>query len=239
MITLTNVSKVYGKGDRSLAAVNDVSLKIKKGEKIAIIGKSGSGKSTLMHLMSGLDSPTSGKIIAQNKSLHALSSNEMNRFRSQEIGFIFQSFFIEPSKTCLQNVGLPLEIAERARKERTKRAQQALSQVGLSDKEQELAVNLSGGQKQRLAIARAIVNEPSIIFADEPTGNLDSTTGEKIIKLLFSLNKRLGVTLLIVTHDHEIAKKCDRHITLKDGRIINSEKQALKSNQANVRKGAF
>lgn len=229
MISLTNVSKVYGKGKNRFAALQDIHLTVNKGETIAIVGKSGSGKSTLMHVISGLDSATSGEIRIEDKTLTNLRPTEIDEFRSKDIGFIFQSFFIEPYQTCLQNVILPLEIAKVPKRLRKERAQHALEQVGLSDKEQVQAVNLSGGQKQRLAIARAIVNKPKIIFADEPTGNLDSTTGEKIISLLFSLNKKLGVTLLLVTHDHELAQMCNRQINIKDGKIDASSRAQKKS----------
>lgn len=222
MIQLENVNKIYGKGKSSFAALKDVNISVDSGEKVAIVGKSGSGKSTLMHVMSGLDSVSSGTITINSQQLTSMKSKEIDRFRSQDIGFIFQSFFIEPNQTCLQNVMLPLEIAKIPRPKRKKRAQNALQQVGLSDKESELAVNLSGGQKQRLAIARAIVNKPKIIFADEPTGNLDSTTGDMIVRLLFDLNETIHATILIVTHDKELAHKCDRLIEIKDGKIVHS-----------------
>lgn len=222
MIQLKNVNKIYGKGKSSFAALKNVTINVANGEKVAIVGKSGSGKSTLMHVMSGLDSVSSGAITINSQQLTSMKSKEIDRFRSQDIGFIFQSFFIEPNQTCLQNVMLPLEITKIPRPKRKKLAQNALQQVGLSDKESELAVNLSGGQKQRLAIARAIVNKPKIIFADEPTGNLDSTTGDMIVKLLFDLNKTIHATILIVTHDKELAHKCDRLIEIKDGKIVRS-----------------
>jgi putative ABC transport system ATP-binding protein len=220
MIRVTNLTKVYGKDDAQLTAVDDISLEIASGESVAIIGKSGSGKSTLMHLMSGLDKPTSGEIEIDGQIISSLKPRQMDKFRSTQMSFIFQSFFIEPNQTCLQNVLLPLEIARKSRRQRRERALQALKAVGLADKSDAHAVNLSGGQKQRLAIARAIVNRPQIIFADEPTGNLDSATGDIVTKLLFRLNKKLGCTLIIVTHDHDLAAQCQRRIHLKDGRII-------------------
>lgn len=238
MILLSGVSKIYGKGKGSFTALDNVSLEVRSGEKVAIVGKSGSGKSTLMHVMSGLDSATSGEVVINNQKLTSMKSKQVDRFRSEDIGFIFQSFFIEPNQSCFQNVMLPLEIAKVPRVKRKKLALEALKKVGLSDKEHELAVNLSGGQKQRLAIARAIVNKPKIIFADEPTGNLDSATGEMIIKLLFTLNRTLGATVLIVTHDRELASRCGRQIEIRDGKIsssIDKGPEKTKTNKPQVR----
>lgn len=219
MITLESISKVYGRAPNTFVALDSVSFTVDSGASVAIIGKSGSGKSTLMHIMSGLDRPTSGEVIVDKKSLHALSRKQMDSFRANDMGFIFQSFFVEPNQTCLQNVLLPLEIAKIARSQRKQKAMKALKAVGLNDKATNFAVNLSGGQKQRLAIARAIVNKPRLLFADEPTGNLDSATGEMVINLLFSLNKTLGCTLIIVTHDSDLAERCQSQMHIKDGRI--------------------
>jgi len=220
MIIAENVSKVYGKGDARLAAVDDVSLAMPSGIKLAIVGKSGSGKSTLMHVLSGLDSTSSGTITIDGRELTKLKPKEIDRLRGDDIGFIFQSFFVEANQTCLQNIMAPLEIARTPKGKRRALVVKALEAVGLKDKADVNAGNLSGGQKQRLAIARAIVNSPKIVFADEPTGNLDSATGEMVIKLLFDLNKKLGVTLLVVTHDLELAKRCDAQVHIKDGKII-------------------
>lgn len=219
MITAQNIKKIYGKGDNQLAAIDDVSLSIPSGISVAIVGKSGSGKSTLMHVLSGLDSISSGSISIDGQELTQLKAKDIDRLRSEDIGFIFQSFFVEANQTCLDNVMVPLEIARTPKSKRIKAAEQALKSVGLSDKASEEAGNLSGGQKQRLAIARAIVNEPKIIFADEPTGNLDTATSDMVEKLLFRLNKKLGASLLIVTHDHDLAKKCDVQVQIKDGRV--------------------
>ena len=219
MISVKNIRKVYGKGESKLAAIDDISIDIPKGVSVAIVGKSGSGKSTLMHVISGLDSVTTGEIIIDNKSLTKLKAKEIDRLRAEDIGFIFQSFFVEANQSCLDNVMVPLEIERLPKAERIKKAKQALSSVGLGEKADVNAGNLSGGQKQRLAIARAIVNQPKILFADEPTGNLDSKTGDMVEKLLFRLNKDLGATLLIVTHDHDLAKKCDAQVHIKDGKI--------------------
>lgn len=220
MIEVRNLTKRYGRKDHVFMALDDISFSVEEGTSVAIVGKSGSGKSTLMHVMSGLDRPTSGEVEVGGQSIGDMNQKQLDRFRSSQIGFIFQSFFVQANETCAQNVALPLEIGRIKRSERKTRVEAALEQVGLTDKLNQRAKNLSGGQKQRLAIARAIVGRPSIIFADEPTGNLDSTTGEQIEDLLFELNKQSGVTLVVVTHDDELASRCDRRITLRDGRII-------------------
>lgn len=219
MIEIRNVTKTYGKGDNLFTALYDVSFTIPTGSSVAIIGKSGSGKSTLMHVMSGLDHTTNGEIVIHGDSLQAMKPRQIDKFRSREMSFIFQAFFVEANQTCYQNVMLPLEIAKVARRNRRKMVLEALKAVGLEEKVNAQANSLSGGQKQRLAIARAIVNKPKLIFADEPTGNLDSSTGEMIIKLLFKLNRTLGCTLVIVTHDPELAERCKHQIHLKDGQL--------------------
>lgn len=219
MIELKNVNKTYGKKSSIFTALEDVSVSIKKGSMVAIIGKSGSGKSTLMHVMSGLDHATSGLVKIAGKDLNGMNQKTVDLFRNKQMGFIFQSFFVEANQSCVDNVSLPLEIAKVPIKKRKLLALEALKEVELLDKAETKARNLSGGQKQRLSIARAIVNKPKLIFADEPTGNLDSTTGEKIIQLLFGLNKTLGATLVIVTHDYELAIRCDAQIHVHDGKI--------------------
>lgn len=219
MIELKNVGKVYGKKANAFTALEDVNLTIPDGASVAIIGKSGSGKSTLMHLMSGLDHATNGTIRINGISLSDMKQKAIDRFRATDMSFIFQAFFIEANQSCYQNVALPLEIAGVSRRRRKTMVKNALEAVELLDKINNKASNLSGGQKQRLAIARAIVNKPKLIFADEPTGNLDSTTGEKIMDLLFDLNKTMGSTLVIVTHDHDLAARCKVQIRLKDGRV--------------------
>ncbi len=228
MIEVKNLTKVYGKKSSRFVALDDVSFGIDDGSTAAIIGKSGSGKSTLMHIMSGLDHPDGGSVIVNSKTLHKLKKSAIDKFRATQMSFIFQAFFVEPNQTCLQNVLLPLEIAGTARTKRKKRAQQALEAVDLAEKASNRAKNLSGGQKQRLAIARAIVNEPKLLFADEPTGNLDSVTGELIINLLFQLNRGLGLTLIIVTHDEDLAARCDMQVHLKDGKVVNLLKKGKK-----------
>jgi putative ABC transport system ATP-binding protein len=220
MIELAHVSKVYGKKDHTFTALEAIDLKIESGVSVAIVGKSGSGKSTLMHVMSGLDRVTAGTITIDGQDISKLKKKALDKFRAEKIGFIFQSFFVQANETCAQNVSLPLEIAGVSAGKRKDMIKTALEQVELSDKTMSKAKNLSGGQKQRLAIARAIVNKPDIIFADEPTGNLDSATSEKVEELLFSFNTQIGSTLVIVTHDTDLAKKCDIQIHIKDGRIV-------------------
>jgi len=224
MIELKNISKVYGKKSNKFQALTDVSFSIPKGASVAIVGKSGSGKSTLMHVMSGLDRPDSGLIIIDKQNILELKNKAVDLFRAQEIGFIFQSFFVQANESVADNVSLPLEIAQVDRAKREQKINTALKSVDLFDKIKNKAKDLSGGQKQRLAIARAIVNEPGIVFADEPTGNLDSATGDKIEDLLFELNKKNKVTLIIVTHDSDLAKKCDMRIHIRDGRVTKIDK---------------
>lgn len=221
MIEVKHVTKTYGKKHSEFKALDDVSFSIPDGASVAIVGKSGSGKSTLMHTMSGLDRPEFGEVVIDGVNILQLKNKAVDKFRAEKIGFIFQSFFVQANETCFDNVALPLEINRMSGKARKLRIEEALHTVELDDKVKQKARNLSGGQKQRLAIARAIVNKPSIIFADEPTGNLDSTTGETIENLLFSLNKQGGSTLIIVTHDSELAQKCDIQIYIKDGKIEN------------------
>jgi len=227
MIEVKHVTMTYGKKQNAFKALDDVSFVIPDGASVAIVGKSGGGKSTLMHSVSGLDRPQQGKVIIDGVDILSLKSKAVDKFRSEKIGFIFQSFFIQANETCFENVALPLEIADIAPSVRKKRVEEALISVELGDKIKQKAGNLSGGQKQRLAIARAIVNRPRIIFADEPTGNLDSTTGEAIENLLFGLNKETGSTLVIVTHDEDLAAKCNIQIYIKDGKIdhIDGEKK--------------
>jgi len=224
MIKVKNVSKIYGKKANTFRALDDVSLEIPDGSTVAIVGKSGSGKSTLMHVMGGLDHPTSGTVTVGGKQLSKMKPKVLDAFRAGEMSFVFQAFFVEANQTCFQNVMLPLEIAEVSRSSRAAKVKEALAAVQLSEKSHAKARNLSGGQKQRLAIARSIVNKPKLIFADEPTGNLDSVTGEAVMKTLFDMNKKLGSTLIIVTHDHDLAARCQMQVELKDGKIVNRKK---------------
>lgn len=219
MIEVQNLTKIYGKKANTFTALDGVTFSVPGGSTAAIIGKSGSGKSTLMHIMSGLDHPTRGSVTIEKRHLQTLSQKEIDKFRARDMSFIFQAFFVEPNQTCYQNVMVPLEIAKVPRRKRRAMVMEALEKVELADKAASRARDLSGGQKQRLAIARAVVNQPKLIFADEPTGNLDSITGDKIIELLFSLNETLGSTLVIVTHDTDLARRCQMQIIIKDGKV--------------------
>ena len=219
MITIRNITKTYGKKNNKFKALDDVSFEIADGASVAIIGKSGSGKSTLMHVMSGLDHPDSGEVVVNGVNILSMKQKRFNDFRAKEMSFIFQSFFVQGNETIAQNVGLPLEISEVPLAKRSSLIDGALQKVDLIDKKKAKARELSGGQKQRLAIARAIVDDHKIIFADEPTGNLDSVTSALIEDTLFDYNKSKGVTLIIVTHDQDLADKCDMQIHIKDGRV--------------------
>ena len=220
LIEAKNLVKVYRDGNTYFKALNNVSFEIEKGESVAIIGKSGSGKSTLMHLVAALDKPNVGEILINGQNIAKMKKRDLNKLRNRTFGFVFQQFFMNPKDTVLQNVILPLKIGGISSRKRKEIALKALEAVELTDKAKNKASNLSGGQKQRVCVARAIANSPEIIFADEPTGNLDSKTSKKIEDLLFGLNKDNGITLIIVTHDEALAQKCDRQIRIQDGQII-------------------
>ena len=228
LLSTRGLKKVYGKRDSKFEALKGIDLDIQSGESVAIIGKSGSGKSTLMHLLALLDKPTEGTIKLSGKNTSKLKQRKLNRLRNKEFGFVFQSFFMNANDNVLNNVILPLKIAGVRRGERRRRALEALKTVELEDKAKNKAKDLSGGQKQRVCIARALVNNPKVIFADEPTGNLDSATGAKIEELLFSLNREKKITLIIVTHDEELAEKCSRQIRIADGQIVVDDKGIAK-----------
>ncbi|HBE2213306.1 TPA: ABC transporter ATP-binding protein [Enterococcus faecalis] len=223
VIEAKNIKKSYGKNETKFDALKGVDLKVEKGESVAIIGKSGSGKSTFMHILALIDQPTSGDIYLNGKNVTSIRKKVLNKTRNEEFGFVFQQFFMNAKDTVLNNVLLPLKIGGISGSKRKKMALDALKAVGLEDKVQNKANNLSGGQKQRVCIARALVNNPQIIFADEPTGNLDSATGKKIEELLFDLNKNKGITLIIVTHDPDLAARCDRQVHVRDGLIVGGD----------------
>lgn len=223
VIEAKNIKKSYGKNETKFDALKGVDLKVEKGESVAIIGKSGSEKSTFMHILALLDQPTSGDIYLNGKNVTSIRKKVLNKTRNEEFGFVFQQFFMNAKDTVLNNVLLPLKIGGISGSKRKKMALDALKAVGLEDKVQNKANNLSGGQKQRVCIARALVNNPQIIFADEPTGNLDSATGKKIEELLFDLNKNKGITLIIVTHDPDLAARCDRQVHVRDGLIVGGD----------------
>jgi putative ABC transport system ATP-binding protein len=224
MIECVNAGKTFS-GRRLFLALLDVNLRIEKGEMVAIIGPSGSGKSTLLNLIGGLHRPTSGQLKIDNQSIETLSDNALTRVRREKIGFIFQFFNLMPSLTCLENVALPLHLRGWARQKAQKRATELLERVGLGGRVAFQPDELSGGERQRVAIARAMAFEPPILLADEPTGNLDSVTGAEILKLIQDLNQRLGSTVLIVTHDHGVARSCPRTISLRDARVVSDERR--------------
>jgi predicted ABC-type transport system involved in lysophospholipase L1 biosynthesis ATPase subunit len=219
-IHIRDVVKSYGSAAAPVPALRGVSLTIRRGEKVALLGKSGSGKSTLLNLIGGLDRPTSGAIEVWGRDLGRLSRNELARHRLDTVGMIFQSFNLIASRTALENVELPMLFAARATADRRATARQALEAVGLGHRLGHRPNELSGGEHQRVAIARALVNQPSLLLADEPTGNLDSATAGEIIDLLIGHVQRQGTTLVLVTHDEELARRCaDRIVWLKDGRL--------------------
>lgn len=220
LLSVRDVRKTYGTGQARFEALKGVSLDIAEGESVAIIGKSGSGKSTLMHLLALLDKPTSGRIDLRGQDTARLRGRRLNETRNKTFGFVFQQFFLTANASVLENVILPLTIAGVRPGERRRRGLAALEQLELADKAKNKALNLSGGQKQRAVIARALVNRPGVIFADEPTGNLDSATGAIVEDILFGLNREQGITLIVVTHDEELAARCDRRINIRDGVIV-------------------
>lgn len=232
MIELKNVSKIFGSGESEVRALDDVSLTIEDGTFIAIVGKSGSGKSTMMNLIGALDKPTQGEIIADGQNLTSMKDDELAEYRNKHIGYIFQSFYLEPTFSVLENVAMPLTIAGVKKSEREERARKAIAQLGLEEKTNKKASELSGGQKQRVSIARALVHDPEIILADEPTGNLDSQNGVEVIRLLQGIADS-GKTVVLVTHNIEDARKTDRMVVLKDGKIqqtiTNSEEDKKRS----------
>jgi ABC-type lipoprotein export system ATPase subunit len=215
------LTKSYGKAHAAVYALRGVSLEIRNGERIALLGKSGSGKSTLLNLLGGVDRPTEGGLEVAGRELDRLSSRNLARFRSAAVGLIFQSFNLVPSRTAVQNVELPMIFAGLSRVQRRLEARRALEAVGLSERLDHRPAQLSGGENQRVAIARALVNRPQVLLADEPTGNLDSTTAREVMALIADHMKKSGATLILVTHDEELAGTyTDRVIRLKDGQLL-------------------
>ncbi len=230
MIEVKKIKKYYELGGETVKALDGIDLKIEQGEMVSIIGPSGSGKSTLMHLIGGLDKPDNGEIIVEGIKLSDKNSKELAKYRNKFIGFVFQTFNLQQHLTALENVELPLIFSGLKKKERTERAIAALEKVDLTDRLMHKPGELSGGQRQRVSIARAIVNNPKVIFADEPTGNLDSKTGDIILQLLKELNEQDNVTIIIVTHDKYVAQSTDRIIQILDGKIHknNIDKKLIK-----------
>ena len=222
IISLTNISRIYKVGSETIYALRDISLKIFKNEYVALMGPSGSGKSTLMNMLGCLDTPSGGEYILNNLSVAKMSDNELAEVRNKEIGFVFQTFNLLPRQSALENVMLPLVYAGIPKAERQQKAEHAMEQVGLKDRMLHKPNELSGGQRQRVAIARALVNDPAIILADEPTGNLDSKTSVEIMGLFETIHKS-GNTIIVVTHEEEIAKYAHRIVRLKDGLVENDE----------------
>ena len=220
MLLARGLSKTYESGGNAFTALKNINLKIDAGDCLAIIGKSGSGKSTLMHLLACLDAPSSGEIVFEGKNVAAYTERQKDRFRNEKFGFVFQQFFLNGRDTVLENVTLPLKIRGVSGLEARVKGLRVLDLVGLADKAENRAKDLSGGEKQRVCIARALVGEPKVLFADEPTGNLDSANSEAIENLLFDLNRKHGVAIVIVTHDADLADKCSRVIELRDGEIV-------------------
>jgi ABC transporter, ATP-binding protein, putative len=221
-IAVTDLAKSYRVGRQTIPALGGVSLDIFAGEFVAITGASGSGKSTLLQLIGGLDKPSTGQILINDQPLSRLSDRQLSRFRSREIGFVFQSFYLQPFLTLSANLEIPAMFARVKPKQRRARAQELAELVGLADRMHHLPRELSGGQIQRAAIARALFNRPNILLADEPTGNLDSANSDRIIDLFHQIRRELGTTVVIVTHNPDIAAAADREIRLKDGRIADA-----------------
>ena len=221
MIRLHGITKVYPMGKRELTVLRGINLTIEKGELVAIMGPSGSGKTTLLNLIGCLDKPTSGSYYLEDREVSQLSSNELAQVRGQKIGFVFQTFNLLPRLSALANVELGMRYAGGSDRSR---ALEALAKVELSDRANHRPTELSGGEQQRVAIARALVKNPPLILADEPTGNLDSRAGEEIISILTSLHAKQGITLVMITHDANIAHRCQRIIHIKDGQVVSEEK---------------
>ena len=226
-----NLVKVYGKGASRFDALKGLTFEIAHGESVAIVGKSGSGKSTLMHLLALLDQPTSGVVALEGDPVTDLKPKQVSALRNDTFGFIFQQFFLNANQTVLENVTLPLKIAGVGKSERNRRGMEVLEQLEMDSKAKNKATDLSGGQKQRVCIARALINKPSVLFADEPTGNLDSTTSEIVEDLLFGLHRDHGITLVVVTHDDDLAARCQRRLIMQDGEIVRQEHGVLSTGQ--------
>jgi putative ABC transport system ATP-binding protein len=218
------VSKEVSSPEGSLTILSGVSFRIHAGESVAVVGPSGAGKSTLLALLAGLDLPTSGHVVLNGANLSELDEDGRAGVRADSVGFVFQSFHLVPSLNALENVMLPLELAGKSEARATARG--IIAQVGLKDRWSHYPSQLSGGEKQRVAIARAFATEPAVLFADEPTGNLDSQTGANIMELMFNLNRSSKTTLILVTHDHSLAERCDRILTLDAGLLVNDSKAA-------------
>ncbi|BCW71532.1 ABC transporter ATP-binding protein [Arthrobacter sp. NicSoilB8] len=225
ILAAQDLTKTYGRGPDRFDALKGVSLEIARGDSVAIVGKSGSGKSTLMHILALLDTPGGGQVHVNGTDAKTLSGRRLNALRNTMFGFVFQQFFLNPGSSVLENVTLPLKIAGVGSRERRTRGMAVLAQLELADKARNKAGNLSGGQKQRVVIARALINSPQVLFADEPTGNLDTATGRIVEDILFDLNANHDITLITVTHDHELAARFNRRLYIRDGLLINTDEE--------------
>ena len=219
ILKVNELTRTFKSGNKQLTVVNNINFEIEAGTSCAIVGPSGSGKTTLLGLCAGLDRPTSGEVILTGVNLNPLSEDERALVRNRHIGFVFQTFQLVPTLTAIENVMVPLELRGEATKQVRERAHELLTEVGLGDRTHHYPTQLSGGEQQRVAIARAFINQPKILFADEPTGNLDAETGDHIEALIFDLNKSQQTTLVLVTHDLELARKCDRILSIKSGHL--------------------
>ncbi len=222
ILRVENLCKTYGKGENIVKAVDNISFSVEKGEFVAIIGASGSGKSTLLHLLGGVDRPTSGKVFIDGKDIYSLNDDNLAIFRRRQIGLIYQFYNLIPILNVVENITLPCELD--GEKADEKRLNELLKTLGLESRRTHLPNELSGGQQQRVSIGRAMINNPAIMLADEPTGNLDSKSSEEIISLLKLSNKKFNQTLIVITHDMNIAKQADRVIAIGDGKILNDER---------------
>lgn len=225
ILKITGLEKTYSSGNKQLTVLQDISFDVERGQTFSIVGPSGSGKTTLLGLCAGLDQPNSGTVELCGADLKDLNEDERAQLRNKEVGFIFQNFQLLPTLTALENVSVPLEL--QGAKDATKKSMALLEKVGLGDRYHHYPSQLSGGEQQRVALARAFANTPLILFADEPTGNLDEDTGEKVIQLLFELNKEAGTTLVIITHDLDLANRTQQILRLKGGQILTNERTAV------------
>lgn len=219
LIELKDISKSFGKGDARVEVLNNIDLSLEAGDMVAMLGASGAGKSTMLHIMGGLDRPTSGKVFYKGDDIYSMGNGQLSTFRNRELGFVFQSHHLLPEFTALENVMMPSMIAGRNRAEAREKSLSILDKVGLSHRWHHKSGELSGGEQQRVAVARSLVMNPAIILADEPTGNLDSRTGDEVFELMMELNRNMGITLVMVTHNERLAARLGRKIVVKDGRL--------------------
>tara|TARA_A100000171_G_C2140455_1_gene155188 strand:- start:14099 stop:14788 length:690 start_codon:yes stop_codon:yes gene_type:complete len=225
ILKVAGLEKRYSSGNKQLTVLHDIAFDVEKGQTFSIVGPSGSGKTTLLGLCAGLDAPSAGSVALCGQDLSSLNEDQRAQLRNKEVGFIFQNFQLLPTLTALENVSVPLEL--QGAKDAIQKSKNLLKQVGLADRLHHYPSQLSGGEQQRVALARAFANAPTILFADEPTGNLDAETGEKVIQLLFDLNKENGTTLIIITHDVELANRTQQILKLKGGKLVTNQPTAV------------